>query len=199
MLSQVYPMMMATALSIHTDNLSLYDAHSSPASAVFSALKCPMMLLDPPWRITPLDPPLYSSRLEWFTFRLRIVLPILWLAISVIVSFDPVAFRNSPEYCQKMTFIDWFEFQLTSNFLGVFDVLGRRDIVDDIKIRRGLGTILLILVYTWGLLMVRQRHRIASEIRLRLEAQKKHGLLRKSLSIILVIPVSWWVPVYCLE
>jgi len=73
-----------------------------------------------------------------------------------------------------MTFMGWFEFQAVSNFIGVFDVMGRRDLWNDLEGRGGLGAISLTLMWIWAVYLVRHRYDILNEIRLRQERQMAH-------------------------
>jgi hypothetical protein len=112
--------MLATVVSINSHNLSLFDAHfavavtASPVSiyVVFSAFRHLF------YRPSTLFKKLTKGKtlIRW----LGVALPFLWFAINLVISFSPRAFKNSPDYCQKMTFMGWFEFQILSNFVGMF-------------------------------------------------------------------------------
>jgi len=43
---------------------------------------------------------------------------------------------------------------------GVFDVMGRRDLIDDLIHRQGLGLVSLFCLYTWCIFIVRRREEI---------------------------------------
>ena len=98
---QVYPIMLATAASINTDNLS-FDAHfavavtASPVS-VYLAYSAARDVFNRP---NTLFLKLTSGKT---LFRcLGLALPVLWLAINLIISFSPRAIRNSPLGLRKI-------------------------------------------------------------------------------------------------
>ena len=196
LLFQVYPIMLATAASINTNNLSLFDAHfavavtASPVS-VYLAYSAARDVFNRP---NTLFRKLTSGKT--LIRCLGLALPVLWLAINLTISFSPRAFRNSPENCQKMTFIEWFEFQAMSNFIGVLDVMGRRDLWNDLEGRGGLGAISLTLMWIWAVYLVRHRYDILNEIRRRQERQVIHNFFRRKLLVIWsVVSASWWAPI----
>jgi hypothetical protein len=201
LLFQVYPIMLATAASINTDNLSLFDAHfavavtASPVS-VYLAYSAARDVFNRP---NTLFQKLTSGKT--LIRCLGLALPVLWLAVNLTISFSPRAFRNSPENCQKMTVIGWFEFQAVSSFIGVLDVMGRRDLWNDLEGRGGLGAISLTLMWIWAVYLVRHRYDILNEIRLRQERQATHKLFRSNLfAVWSVVSASWWAPIYfCLK
>jgi heme exporter protein D len=169
----------------------LFDAHfavavtASPVSVylAYSAVRC---LFNRP--NTLFQKLTYGKA---FICCVGIALPFLWLAINITLSFYPRAFRNNPENCQKMTFMEWFEFQAVSNFVGVLDVMGRRDSWNDLQGRGGLGAISLTLMWIWAVYLVRHRYDILREIRLRRQQETK-GFLRKNLlTIVNIVYVSW--------
>jgi len=192
LLFQVYPIMLATAASINTDNLNLFDAHfavavtASPVS-VYLAYSAARDVFN--------RPNMLFRRLTSGKALIRclgLALPVLWFAINLTISFSPRAFRNSPENCQKMTIIGWFEFQAVSNFIGVLDVMGRRDLWNDLEGRGGLGAISLTLMWIWGVYLVRHRYDILNEIRLRQERRTTHKFFRRKLfAVWSVVSASW--------
>jgi hypothetical protein len=196
LLAQVYPIMLATAASINTDNLSLFDAHfavavtGSPVS-VYLAYSAVLDLFN--------NPNTLFRKLAHGKTLIRclgLALPVLWFAINLTISFSPRAFRNSPENCQKMTIVGWFEFQVVSNFIGVLDVMGRRDLWNDLQERGGLGAISLALMWIWAVYLVRHRYDILNEIRLRQERQATHKFFRRKLfAVCSVVSASWWAPI----
>ena len=196
LLSQVYPIMLATAASINTDNLSLFDAHfavavtGSPVS-VYLAYSAARDVFN--------RPNMLFRKLTHGKTLIRclgLALPFLWFAINLTISFSPRAFRNSPENCQKMTIIGWFEFQVVSNFIGVLDVMGRRDLWNDLRDRGGLGAISLALMWIWAVYLVRHRYDILNEIRLRQERQATHDFFRDKVFVVWsAVLASWWVPI----
>jgi len=184
--------MLATAASINTNNLSLFDAHfavavtASPVS-VYLAYSAARDVFNRP---NMLFRKLTSGKT--LIRCLGLTLPVLWFAINLTISFSPRAFRNSPQYCQKMTFIGWFEFQAVSNFIGVLDVMGRRDLWNDLEGRGGLGAISLALMWIWGVYLVRHRYDILNEIRLRQERQVTHNFFcRKLFAVWSMVSASW--------
>jgi hypothetical protein len=196
LLFQVYPIMLATAASINTDNLSLFDAHfavavtASPVS-VYLAYSAARDVFNRP---NTLFRNLTSGKT--LIRCLGLALPVLWLAVNLTISFSPRAFRNSPENCQKMTVIGWFEFQVVSNFIGVLDVMGRRDLWNDLEGRGGLGAISLILMWIWAVYLVRHRYDILNEIRLRQERQATHKFFRRKLLVVWsMVSAPWWAPI----
>ena len=95
-----------------------------------------------------------------------------------------------------MTFIGWFEFQVMSNFIGVLDVMGLRNLWNDLEGRGGLGAIVLALMWIWAVYLVRHRYDILNEIRRRQERQAIHNFFRrKSLVVWNVVLASWWAPI----
>jgi hypothetical protein len=121
------------------------------------------------------------------------MLPVLWLVISVLMSFTPWAFRNSPDFCRGVTFQGWLEFELVSNLIGVFEAMGKRDLGEDREKRVFLGITALILSWIWAVYLVRHRYDIWNEIQVRQERQK--SFLRKILFAIMnLISACWWAP-----
>ncbi|KIM36091.1 hypothetical protein M413DRAFT_20642 [Hebeloma cylindrosporum] len=198
LLSQVYPILLATAASINTNNLSLFDAHfavavtASPVSAYLAYSAARAVFYKPNTLFLQLT---YGKTLiRW----LGLALPVLWFAINLTISFSPRAFRNSPQHCQKMTLIGWLEFQAVSNFIGVLDVMGRRDLWNDLEGRGGLGAISLALMWIWAVYLVRHRYDILNEIRLRRERQTtRNFFLRKLFLVWTVFSASWHVVTRC--
>ena len=196
LLFQVYPIMLATAASINTDNLSLFDAHfavavtASPVS-VYLAYSAARDVFNIPNTLF-----LKLTSGKTLIRCLGLALPVLWLAINLTISFSPQAFRNSPENCQKMTFISWFEFLAMSNFIGVLDVMGVRDLWNDLEGRGGLGAIASTLMWIWEVYLVRHRYDILNEIRHRQERQAIHNFFRRKLLVVWnVVSASWWAPI----
>src|SRR6267143_6903601 len=117
LLSQVYPIMIATAASINSDSsLSLFDAHFAVA---VTASPVSVYLVYSAFRDVFKRPNTLFQKLTYGKTLIRclgLAFPFLWLGINLVISFSPRAFKNSPENCQKMTLMAWFEFQLLSNF-----------------------------------------------------------------------------------
>ncbi|KAF8967420.1 hypothetical protein BDZ97DRAFT_1916712 [Flammula alnicola] len=196
LLSQVYPIMIATALSINTDNLSLFDAHFAVA---VTASPVSFYLAYSSIRDAVGRPNTLFQKLKFGKRLIRLLglaLPILWLGVNLVISFSPRAFRNSPEYCQKMTFLGWVEFQTVSNFVGVLDVMGRRDLWNDLQGRGGLGALSLAAMWIWAIYLVRHRHDIYDEMRFRRQVQQSGQQHRRLAIRILVavynVPASSW-------
>jgi len=194
LLLQVYPIMLATAASINTKNLSLFDAHfavavtASPVS-VYLAYSAAQDVFNRPNALFP--KPSKPTAGKTLIRCLGLALPALWFAINLTISFSPRAFRNSPENCQKMTFIGWLEFQAVSIF-PAFNMLGPQGLRYDLKGRGGLGAISLALIWIWGVYLVRHRYDILNEIRHRQERQTAHKFFRrKLLAIWNVVSASW--------
>lgn len=97
---------------------------------------------------------------------LAALLPVSWMMLNLVVSYSTTAFKNS-YYCRNLPLGSWFEYQVLSNFAGVLDVMGRRDLWNDIKARKGLGIVSLIALWIWGILFVHHRHDIWIKIQLR--------------------------------
>ena len=125
LLSQVYPILIATASSIGSGStLSVFDAHyavavtASPITVylVFSSVR------DVFGMPNTLFKKLASSKA--IVRYLGLLLPFLWLFVNLMTSFYTKAFSNS-YLCQGMTLSLWIEFQIASNFTGFLDVLGR--------------------------------------------------------------------------
>jgi len=156
--SQVYPILLATIVSIASvgrTKLSLFEAHfavavsASPISAYvvyqafYDACQHPRLFLH-----------LSKDTAVGFARWLALILPFIWLAVNTIVSFSPTAFKNS-HLCNGMTVPRWFEFQIVSNFVGVLDVMGRRDLWNDLRSRGGLGAVSVSALWASGVYFVR--------------------------------------------
>jgi len=198
LLTQVYPIMIATAGSIKKDNLTLFDAHfavavtASPTSfyLVYSCIRdvmgCPNTLFSKLRR--------ESGPATNIICAFGLALPILWLGVNLTISFSPNAFKDSHIHCKEMTFARWFEFQIVSNFVGVLDVMGRRDIWNDLSGRGGLGAISLAVMWVWAVYLVRHRKDIYEEIRFRRSdvARAKASWFARKWRFLLDIPASCW-------
>jgi len=198
LLTQVYPIMIATAGSINTDNLTLFDAHFAVAvtaspisfylvySCVRDAIGCPNTLF--------LKLRRESGPATNIIRVFGLALPILWLGVNLTISFSPHAFKDSHLYCKEMTFARWFEFQTVSNFVGVLDVMGRRDIWNDLSGRGGLGAISLGVMWVWAVYLVRHRKDIYEEIRFRRSdvARSRASWFARKWRFLQDIPASCW-------
>ena len=197
-LTQVYPIMIATAGSINTDNLTLFDAHfavavtASPVSfyLVYSCIR------DAIGRPNTLFSKLRreSGPATNIIRAFGLTLPILWLGVNLTISFSPHAFKDSHLYCKEMTFARWLEFQTASNFVGVLDVMGRRDIWNDLSGRGGLGAICLVIMLVWAVYLVRHRKDIYEEIRFRRSdvARARAPWFARKWRFLQDIPASGW-------
>ncbi|KAF8166707.1 hypothetical protein BJ912DRAFT_1002156 [Pholiota molesta] len=171
LLTQVYPIILATATSINTTNLSLFDAHfaitatASPVSIylVYSSFRdligCPNRLFAK-----------LSNGKKIIRF-LGLTLPIIWVSLNILISFSPRAFKNSPQNCQKMSFLAWIQYQTMSNFVGILDIMGQRDLWTDLQGRGGLGTLSLVTMWIWAIYVVYHRYDIYDEMCFRKQEQ----------------------------
>jgi len=110
---------------------------------------------------------------------LGIALPLLWLAIDFMTSFHPNAFSNSSKHCQHTPFGLWFEFQILSNFVGILDIMGRRDLWNDFEQRGGLGLLALLTLWIWGMYLVRHKDDILAEYMWRSETNSKLCIVKR--------------------
>lgn len=170
LLSQVYPILIATISSIGSKNLSVYDAHhalvvsASPVtaylawsaflgligqeSALFKRIKGDRVIIRP----------------------LALFIPFLWLFISLTTTFSQTAFRGS-ELCATMTLPRWVEFELMYNILGMLDVMGMRGLWADLEERGGMGIASLAILWLWGLHVIRHTDEIWATVRVRRQHQ----------------------------
>jgi hypothetical protein len=153
--SQVYPILLATIASFHRRNLSLYEAHfaiavSASPITVYLAYKAFYDLFRQPNRFRPALTDTRNPVARW----LALVLPFIWFIVNAIVSFSPTALKNS-HLCKGMTIQRWLEFQIVSNFVGVLDVMGRRDLWHDLRGRGGLGALSVGILWAWGVYLAR--------------------------------------------
>ena len=193
LLSQVYPILIATASSIGSgelSELSLFDAHyaiavtASPITVylVYSSFR------DVFRRPNTLFQKLTSSKAV--VRYLGLILPLLWLFVNLMTSFYTKAFRDSA-LCQGMTLSLWIEFQIASNFMGLLDVMGRRDLINDIQERGGLGLVSLLGLWIYGVYVVRHRYDIFYEYQnWRHELRRLPTWKRTFLTV-------WYVPMAC--
>lgn len=158
--SQVYPVLLATVASIGRSKLSIFEAHfavavsASPVTVYLAYMAFPE--LDGKRSLfRDLTKDTKNGVARW----LAMILPILWLSLNLVISFHPTAFRNS-YLCKGMSFGRWFEFQLVSNFIGVLDVMGRRDLWNDLQGRGGLGAVSVGALWVSGVYLVRHREDI---------------------------------------
>jgi hypothetical protein len=156
-----YSILLSTATTIGRDKLTLFEAHfavavtASPVSVylVYKGFREVFHL----YRLRP------SSRAQLkangptaAALFLACALPFSWTALNAVVSYHPKAFKNS-HYCKGLSFKDWLEYQVVSNFVGVLDVMGKRDLWNDIKSRYGLGVISLVALWVWGVYFMHHR------------------------------------------
>ncbi|EDR03024.1 uncharacterized protein LACBIDRAFT_307555 [Laccaria bicolor S238N-H82] len=190
LLSQVYPILIATASSIGSEDLSLFDAHYAVA---VTASPITVYLVYSSFRDLFLGPNILFQKLmssKAIVRYLGLMLPFLWLFVSLMTSFYTKAFRNSP-LCRGMTLSLWTEFQLASNFIGVLDVMGKRDLIDDIVQRGGLGTVSLLGLWIYGIYLVRHRRDIFHKYQ---TWQNKSQHLPTWKRIFLTV---WYIPMAC--
>lgn len=160
--SQVYPILLATIASIYrtSTKLTLFEAHFSvavSASPISVYLACNALydLYRHRGRFRHLMTHTANTAAHW----LALLLPFLWLTVNIIVSFSETAFQNS-RLCKGMTVGRWLEFQIVSNFVGVLDVMGGRDLWDDLHDRGGLGAVSVCALWAWGVYLVRHHTEI---------------------------------------
>ena len=193
LLSQVYPILIATASSIGSGELSelSFDAHyavavtASPITIylVYSSFRDGVFR-----RPNILFQKLMSSKAV--VRYLGLILPLLWLFVNLMTSFYTKAFRDSA-LCQGMTLSLWIEFQIASNFMGVLDVMGRRDLINDIEERGGLGMVSLLGLWIYGVYLVRHRYDIFHEY------QTWRDDLRHLPTWKRIFLTVWYVPMAC--
>lgn len=196
LLSQVYPNLLATAASIGKKNLTLFDAHlalaiaASPVTFYISISAFRDLLGYPNTLFSRISTAKHIIRL------LGIFFPILWISLHATTSFSTKAFANS-HLCEGMTVSQWIEFQAVSNFIGVLDVMGVRDLWSDLEGRGGLGATSLILAWIWAVYFVRHRGEIFENFQARKEEQLLYPIYIRWLRLIWQIPLScWWVQIY---
>ena len=211
LLSQVYPILIATASSIGNDsNLSLFDAHYAVA---VTASPITVYLVVSSFRDffgipNTLFLKLASSRTV--VRYLGLLLPFLWLFVNLMTSFYGKAFNNS-YLCQGMTLSLWIEFQIASNFTGFLDVLGkrgsapmdykidskksgRRDLINDIEERGGLGLVSLLGLWIYGIYLVRHRSHIFYEYQTRRRESRHLPTWKRIFLTVWHLPMAcWWV------
>jgi hypothetical protein len=142
--------------------MSLFDAHFSAAvvaspMSIFVSVSSVLYLFRP--NGTSLFKKIPSHKARILVLIMGLMLPLLWLSVSLVTSFSTTAFRNS-RFCRGMSFLRWCEFVLVSSLTGVLDVLGRRDVWDDLSKRWGLGLISLVGMWIWAVYLVRHREEI---------------------------------------
>ncbi|KAF9008308.1 hypothetical protein BDQ17DRAFT_1539525 [Cyathus striatus] len=170
LLLQVYPILISTMASIHSGAFSLFDAHFQ------SRLQ---LLLQ---RI---------HRLKKLMIAFGVLLPALWITLHIIISFDGNAFRNS-QYCSGTNILDWLVFLTVSNFVGVLDVMGRRDLWSDIQGRGCLGVISLVVLWMWGLYFVRHIDDILQEYVERRNTYRSYSRLKRLAYLLWQIIATPW-------
>jgi hypothetical protein len=190
LLSQVYPILIATASSIGSGNLSLFDAHYAVA---VTASPITVYLVYSSFRDVFRRPNILFQKLtssKTVVRYLGLLLPLLWLFVNLMTSFYTKAFSNSA-LCRGMTLSLWIEFQIASNFVGVLDVMGRRDLINDIEERGGLGMVCLIGMFIWAVYLVRHRYDIFYEY------QTRRCELRRLPTWKRIVFTVWNVPMAC--
>jgi len=150
---------------VHSRNLSLFDAHysvaicASPLSAyvVFSSLLhcCGV-------KTFLFEKKILVANHQWIVAFFGVLLLLLWSVTSGVTSLSSTAYRNS-NHCRHTTFNRWLEFIAVST-MNVFDVMGRRDLIDDLINRQGLGLVSLFCLYTWCIFIVRRREEIIKRL-----------------------------------
>jgi len=185
---------------MHSGKLSLFDAHYSvaicalPLSAyvVFSSLLhiCGVK--------TFLFKKILVANHKRFVAFFGLLLLLLWSVTSGVTSLLSTAYKNS-DFCRHTTFGQWLEFIAVSTMSGVFDVMGRRDLIDDLIYRQGLGLVSLFCLYTWCIFIVRCREEIIKrflelfdEVPNRAWARVPASKVLRYLLIVIHIPRACW-------
>jgi hypothetical protein len=191
LLSQVYPILIATASSIGSGNLSLFDAHYAVA---VTASPITIYLVYSSFRDVFRHPNLLFQKLTSSKAVVRylgLLLPLLWLFVNLMTSFYTKAFSDSP-LCRGMTLSLWTEFQIASNFIGVVDVMGRRDLINDIEERGGLGMVSLCGIWIYGIYLVRHRYDIFYEYQTRRYKSRRLPIWKRIFFTVWYVPVACW-------
>ncbi|KAF9468680.1 hypothetical protein BDZ94DRAFT_1304436 [Collybia nuda] len=122
---------------------------------------------------------------------LGVLIPISWMMLNLVVSYSTTAFTNS-HYCQNLPLGSWFEYQVLSNFVGVLDVMGKRDLWNDVTSRKGLGIVSLVALWLWGILFVHHLHDISFKLKQRREKYKHWWFIFRWLwDVLMFIKISW--------
>lgn len=159
--SQTIPILFATLSSINSDSLSLFDAHfavavSASPMSTYVSICCFLQL----FRVeTRLFKKVSSHEARVLILLLGLLFPLLWFSVSITTSFSTTAFTNS-YYCKGMTVPRYLEFLVVSTFFGVLDIMGHRDIIDDVVRRGCLGILSVVGLFLGGALMVRHQEEI---------------------------------------
>ena len=193
LISQVYPILIATASSIGSEpqTLSLFDASysiavtASPITVYFVYSSFRDVFGIP----NTLFQKLASSKAV--VRYLGLTLPFLWLFVNLMTSFYTKAFENS-YLCKGMTLSLWIEFQIASNFTGALDVLGRRDLINDIKERGGLGMVSLLGLWIYGIYLVRHRPHIFYEYQTRRRESRRLPTWKRIFLTVWHVPMACW-------
>jgi hypothetical protein len=190
--AQVYPILLSTLASAKRKELRLFEANlaliitGSPISfflvceAYYGAYQNPRSLYD-----------LRENTGKVFARWLGLLLPFIWLGLSLCVSFSTVAFIDS-DLCEGTTFAQWLSFSLTSSFIGVLDVMGRRDLYLDYLTRFGLGNVSLIVLQIWCVYFIRHLWDICYVHREKMaQYQRQFAPLRWAISVAYFLRLSW--------
>lgn len=191
LLSQVYPILIATASSIGSGNLSLFDAHYAVA---VTASPITVYLVYSSFRDVFNRPNILFQKLTSSKAVVRylgLFLPLLWVFVNLMTSFYPKAFSDSA-LCRGMTLPLWIEFQIASNFIGVLDVMGRRDLIDDIEERGGLGMVSLLGIWIYGIYLVRHRYDIFHVYQTRRHEFQHLPTWKRFFFTVWYVPLSGW-------
>ena len=180
LLSQVYPILIATASSIGSGEISVrcslcYRRYCfSDLLSISSILHFEM----------------FSAVLTLFfrnLCRLRPLcgtsacfLPFLWLFVNLMTSFYAKAFEYS-YLCQGMTLSLWIEFQIAA-----------RDLINDIEERGGLGMVSLLGLWIYGIYLVRHRSHIFYEYQIRRRESRRLPTWKRIFLTIWHVPMACW-------
>ena len=190
LLSQVYPILIATASSIGSGELSLFDAHYAVA---VTASPITVYFVYSSFRDVCGHPNILFQKLmssKAVVRYLGLLLPLLWLFVNLMTSFYTKAFSDSA-LCHGMTLSLWTEFQIASNFISL-DLMGRLDLIKDIEERGGLGTVSLLGLWIYGIYLVRHRYDIFYEYQTRRRESRRLPTWKRTFLTVWYVPMACW-------
>jgi len=194
--SQTIPILIATLASIKSTNLTLLDAHFA-LSVTASPMSVYLVITAILHLIFKEDTSLYtkirSSEAKKIILGFGLLLPALWISLSVVLSFSTTAFKNS-FLCAHMEFGLFVKFLIASSMFGVLDVMGQRDLHDDFPKRKGLGLICLLTFWISGIYIIRHLEDIAKHLRKRVNRVPPAPPRKKYIRFLLFV---WHTPRTC--
>jgi hypothetical protein len=202
LISQVYPILIATAASINSNNpsnssgLTLFDAHfavyltASPVTLylVYSAIR----------NFFKIPNALFEDRLKvskGIICLAALCLPIFWLGLHITMSFSTTAFSDS-YLCKGMTFSIWIEYLLSSFYLGQIQMFGNYSMWNDLIQRKGLGVVTVVVMWFWGAYAVAHRKDLTMKYNQRRQEQKHLRFLMRMLHGGFQLPMTLWSVLY---